>query len=215
MKSLAEKYRPKTWSEVVGQDKAVKRLQAIQARGGFAGNAFWITGATGTGKSTIGKLIADSVADEYAQCEYVGRKLNGSDIEELRLKMRIRPIGKKNGWAIIVNESHGLSKPAIEHLLDALESIPSYAVWIFTTTNDGQDKLFDDCIDAHPLLSRCLQVPLAQRDLCSAFAQRAQEIATKEGLNGFPIESYVKLVKSHRNNLRDVIHAIQYGDMLS
>src|SRR5436190_17815207 len=168
MQSLFEKYRPRSWSEVVGQGKAVKRLLALRDRGGFGGRAYWINGASGVGKSSIAKLIAAEVADPYAQWEFVGRELSGGQITELQKSMRVRPIGERGGWAIILNEAHGLGRGAIERLLDALESIPSYAVWIFTTTIDGQERLFDDQIDAHPLLSRCLPVALAQRDLCSA-----------------------------------------------
>ena len=77
------------------------------------------------------------------------------------------------------------SAGAIE-LLDALENIRPHVVWIFTTTKDGQDRLFDDQIDTHPLLSRCLEFGLAERDLSAAFAARAQQVATAEGLNGQP-----------------------------
>lgn len=55
---------------------------------------------------------------------------------------------------------------------------------IFTTTVEGQDSLFEDAIDAHPLLSRCIELPLARRGLAEAFAKRAHEIADAEGLNG-------------------------------
>jgi DNA polymerase III gamma/tau subunit len=58
MPGLADKYRPSSWSEVVGQDKTVSRLQALAKRGGLAGRAYWLSGQSGTGKTTIARLIA-------------------------------------------------------------------------------------------------------------------------------------------------------------
>lgn len=214
MKPLYEKHRPQSFAEVVGQDKAVAKLKAICERGGFGGRAYWISGQSGTGKTTIAKIIAAHVADDYATWEYVGRELTASEITDLGKSMRCRPIGERGGYAIIVNEAHGLGRAAIERLLDALESIPQYVVWIFTTTCDGQERLFDDQIDAHPLLSRCLPIPMAQRGLCEAFAARALEIARAEGLDGQPIEKYVRLVKDKRNNMRAVLQAIEACEML-
>ena len=62
MKPLYEKYRPKTFAEVLGQDKIVKRLN-ILAQTSLAGRAYWITGQSGTGKTTIAKIIAAQCAD--------------------------------------------------------------------------------------------------------------------------------------------------------
>ena len=62
---LADKYRPKQWAEVVGQDKVVSRLQALVARGSLTGRAYWLSGQSGTGKTTIARLIAAEVADEF------------------------------------------------------------------------------------------------------------------------------------------------------
>ena len=208
---LYEKHRPKSFADVVGQDKVVKRLLAIRDRGGFGGRAFWISGQSGQGKTTLAKIIANHVADSYAQWEFVGRDLTSAQIGDLLKSLNIRPIGDRNGWAVIVNEAHGLGRGAIEHLLDALENIRPHVVWIFTTTKDGQDRLFDDQIDTHPLLSRCLEFGLAQRDLSAAFAARAQQVATAEGLNGQPLEQYVKLVKSKRNNLRPCSRRLSRG----
>ena len=48
---LALKHRPSSWAEVVGQDKAVEKLRALARSGrGLGGRAYWITGASGTGK---------------------------------------------------------------------------------------------------------------------------------------------------------------------
>ena len=57
MKQLYEQYRPRAWPDVVGQDKVVKRIMALRKRG-LAGRAYWLSGASGTGKSTIARLLA-------------------------------------------------------------------------------------------------------------------------------------------------------------
>src|ERR1700682_6300122 len=51
--------------KVVGQEKVVSRLKAVRDRTGLSGRAYWLSGQSGTGKSTIAKLIASSVADEF------------------------------------------------------------------------------------------------------------------------------------------------------
>jgi hypothetical protein len=40
---LHEQYRPSAWSDVVGQDKILARIEAIRQRG-LAGRAYWISG---------------------------------------------------------------------------------------------------------------------------------------------------------------------------
>ena len=214
--SLADRYRPATLDDVVAQDKIVANLRRIESTTGFGGRAFWLVGPSGAGKTTIGKIIASSVADDFATWETVGRELTPGMLRELIAKTyRGRPLGGK-GCASIVNESHGLSRATIEVLLDAIDSgaIPSWVVWIFTTTNDGADRLFDDHIDAHPLLSRCLELPLARRGLAEAFAERARTIAQAEGLDGKPIADYIRLAKDCRNNLRKMLGVLECGGML-
>jgi DNA polymerase III gamma/tau subunit len=211
---LTEKYRPRSFSEVVAQDKAIARIRAV-GKNGLGGRAFWITGSSGTGKTTIARLIAAEVADPFCTVEIDAGELNMPTLRDIERTQCLYGFGSKPGRAYIVNEAHGLKAPVIRALLVALEPIPAHVAWIFTTTSDGQEALFDDQMDAHPLLSRCTTLALSRQGLAQAFARHAQAIAVTEGLDGKPTAAYVRLVQDHHNNLRAAIQDIEAGLMLA
>ena len=214
MRPLHEKYRPTTWADVIGQDKAVRALLSLRDRsGGWGGRAYFITGPSGTGKTTIARLIAAELAGTWGTMELdAGELTSPGKVRELGDAMI--QYGMGGGRCTILNEAHGLRRDVVRALLVELEPIPNHAAWVFTTTCDGADMLFDGTDDAGPLVSRCTPVSLTSRGLCEPFAARALEIARAEGLDGQPLERYQRLAKDCRNSLRMMLSRIEAGAMM-
>lgn len=211
---LHETYRPRDWGEVVGQDALVASIQALESRSGLSGRAYWISGKSGGGKTTIARLIAQSVSSGHYINEMDAKELTAGALDTIKADMAYVPMGCETR-AYIVNEAHGLRADMVTRLLGMLEApvLNSGTLWVFTTTIEG-DQLFDGHLDSHPLKSRCMEFELAQRGVCLPMAARCREIALKEGLDGQGIGAYERLLKDKRNNMRAALQSIEAGAML-
>jgi replication-associated recombination protein RarA len=214
MLALAEKYRPRVLSEVVGQDRACAVVRRLVDQG-VGGRAVWFSGPSGSGKTTLARILAGTIADEWMIAEFdSGADLTGGELSRVLETLALCGAGK-GGRAVIVNESHSLRADVIDKLKGVLERIPKHVVWCFTTTREDQEQLFEDHVGAAQLLSRCIRVPLTGQGLAAAFAERVRAAAQAEGLDGRPIGDYVKLLQKCRNNCRAAFMEVESGAMLA
>lgn len=207
MANLAEKWRPHCWDDVVGQDKLKTQIASIRQSGGLLGQVFWLQGASGTGKTTVARILADEVQPYFDRNEIDAADLSLDQIREWEEMCRRPPVGCA-GWAFIVNEAHNLRPASIERLLTTLEKpvVVKHSFWVFTTS----EKL----LFGVPFGSRVDAFTMAQDEQVTlAFALRLRTIAQTENLDGRPIEEYVALVRRHHHNLRECLRVIGRGEM--
>jgi DNA polymerase-3 subunit gamma/tau len=209
---LFERYRPQRFDDVAGQDAAIAQVKRL-LRKGWGGRAWWLVGPSGSGKTTIARIIAQQGCDALSIQELDSQNLTPAAVRECVESYRCRSLFGNGGKAFIVNEAHGLRRDTIRELLTALEpagGLPSHIVWIFTTTDKGEIKLFaddDDAGNADALLSRCDCVKLNRND--SAFASRARKIAQEEGIDGKCITAYDVLANECDGNMRRMLQRIE------
>ena len=215
MTTLAEKYRPKKLENICGHEKIKNQVASLKERNAIGGKSFWISGNSGTGKTTIARIIAGYIASPLFVTEIDAGECSAEFVREFKKEMEYYGWLEDSlrGKALIVNEAHGLRADVIRALLVMLEEIPSHCAVIFTTTKEAQEDLFNDKLDASPLLSRCIELSLSQRDITKVFAERAKQIAIAEGLDGLPIERYTQALREKRNNLRAVLMMIESREL--
>lgn len=133
-KSLINKYRPEDFDEVIGQDAVVRSLEkSIADRNS---NGYLFTGPSGTGKTTLARLVAKALGCLPADIlEVDGATETGiDDMREVLSGLMYRPLGEGSMKAVIVDEFHALSKNAVTALLKSMEEPPSWVLWFVCTT---------------------------------------------------------------------------------
>ena len=152
--SLYRKYRPKTFSDVVGQD-VVKTVLKNSISSNQISHAYIFSGPRGTGKTSIAKIFAKAVncrqpveGDLCGGCEVCSSSFdenidiveidaasnNGVDeIREIRNNVTLLPANLKYK-VYIIDEVHMLTTNAFNALLKTLEEPPSHVIFILATT---------------------------------------------------------------------------------
>ena len=153
--ALYRKWRPKTFSDVIGQSHITQTLRK-QVAEGRTSHAYLFTGTRGTGKTTCAKILAKAVncehpmdGDPCCQCPSCVGIENGSFLDVLELDAasnngvdQVRALRDEAIYApanvkkrvYIVDEVHMLSTPAFNALLKILEEPPEHLMFILATT---------------------------------------------------------------------------------
>lgn len=217
---LHEKYRPKTWDAFVGQERLIPRVRKVLARAMQTQEPLfaWLSGPSGTGKTTLARLCAAELGARDVE-EINGDKLTADRAREIESYVNLWArweSGTDTGmaWQVwIINEAHAITDRAVQVLLGLLEPRANVRrrAFFFTTT-ESSDGLFGAF--GGPLFSRCVKFPFTNQSLAQSFATRAREIASAENLNGKPIERYVRLAQECKNNFRAMLSAIEGLEMV-
>lgn len=138
MSTLITKYRPSTFDQVVGQDQLVRSIQGVLAKG--TARAFILAGPAGTGKTTVGRLIAQAVkANPHNITEVDAASKTGiDDMRALTSTLGLAALGDSPARVFIIDEAHMLSKAAWNSLLKAVEEPPPHLYWVFCTTDPAK-----------------------------------------------------------------------------
>jgi len=130
---LINKYRPTSFDDVIGHDSVVRSIKA--ALDGKRGRSFILGGPSGVGKTTLARIIAKHVgAKAFDIVEIDGATHTGIDaMRGITERLQYKSFGG-GARAVIVDEAHSISKPAVRSLLKAIEEPPDGVYWLLCTT---------------------------------------------------------------------------------
>lgn len=136
MASLATKYRPQTWDDVVEQSLVMSLVKTMCNSDTLPNRNFLFIGSQGVGKTTTARIIANTLNENKGEPIELDAASHGSteDIRQIVSQASTFPVGMKYK-VFILDEVHVLSAQAWQVLLKTLEESPAKSVFVLCTTN--------------------------------------------------------------------------------
>ena len=218
--ALYRKWRPQSFAEVAGQELVTRTLRNSVASGRLA-HAYLLCGPRGTGKTSLGRLIAKAAncgspaeGEPCNSCESClafnqGRAIDFveqdaashnsvDDIRQLRENVVLTPMsGKRKVY--LLDEVHMLSKGAYNALLKTLEEPPPHIIFVLATTEVHK-------VEA-TIISRCQRFDL-RRIPMSAAVEWLTHICREEGFT-LDQASLEEITRSATGSLRDAMNGLE------
>ncbi len=222
--ALARLYRPRNFSEIVGQDHVSATLRTAVERGRVA-HAYLFCGPRGIGKTTAARVLAMALNCEHRKggepcgaCESCERIWSGrtsldvveidaasnrgvDDARDLRERAMYAPSQESRYKVYIIDEAHMLTREAWNAFLKILEEPPPRVIFVLATTEPG--KIFQA---APPILSRCQRFDfhrISTEQICGRLDEvlRAESVEAEEA-------ALIPIARKADGALRDALSAL-------
>ena len=212
IKSLAIKYRPSTWNDVVEQT-TIKEILQQQLSTGTIKNAYLFVGGAGTGKTTCARIFANEINNHQGNPIEQDAASNNSvdDARELIKQAKTKSLDSEYK-VFIIDECHMLSTAAWNALLKLIEEPPAKSIFIFCTTDPQKIP--------KTILSRVQRYDF-QRISQTGIFNRLLDIICQEGFNRTDVDedALEYIAKIADGGLRDAItmmdKCLSYSDDLT
>ena len=219
--ALARSWRPKTFTQLLGQDHVVKALSHALDQGRLH-HAWLFTGTRGVGKTTIARIMAKALncvgedgqgkmtsepCGKCAACtgidqgrfvDYVEMDAASNrgidDIRDLLEKAAYAPANARYK-VYMIDEVHMLSKEAFNALLKTLEEPPEHVKFILATTDPQKIPV--------TILSRCLQFNLKQMPV-PLIVEHLEKVLAAEKVD-YETNALRVLAKAAQGSMRDAL----------